>query len=66
MLVTTTTVVSFEVPKDSDELTKFVEHENMSEWYEHFVGPYITYTRKVKTYEIPQITYFEEKDNGEH
>ena len=59
MLVTTTVVISFEVPKDSDELTNFIDYHNMEEWEEYIAGPYITYTRKTKTYDIPHITYLE-------
>lgn len=58
MLVTTTVVISFEVPKDSNELNDFIDHHNMEEWEEHTAGPYITYTRKTKTYNISCITYF--------
>lgn len=58
MLITTTVTISFEVPKDSNELTNFIEHENMEEWEEHTAGPYITYTRIKKTYDVPHIGYF--------
>ena len=59
MLVTMVTTVSFEMPKDYDALMEFRTHENMESWEEHTAGPYITYTRKTKTYDIPHITYLE-------
>jgi len=58
MLVTKTITVSFEVPKDNDDLFKFREHEDLSEWEEHTAGPYVTYTMQMKTYEISNLTYF--------
>ena len=57
MLVTKTIAVSFEVPKDNDDLFTFREHEDLSEWEEIIAGPYITYTMYPMTYEISNLKY---------
>lgn len=58
MLVTKTIAVSFEVPKDNDDLSAFRGHEDLSEWEEIIAGPYVTYTMKQPmTYEISNLKY---------
>ena len=57
MLVTKTIVVSFEVPKDNDDLSAFRGHEDLSEWEKNIAGPYVTYTMKPMTYEVSNLKY---------
>ena len=47
MIVTVTTTVTFELPKEVDDAVQFVREHDMTEWREIADSGYVSYSKKM-------------------
>ena len=47
MMVTVTTTVTFELPKEADDAVQFVREHDMTEWREIADSGYVSYTKRM-------------------
>ena len=47
MMVTVTTTVTFELPREADDAVQFVSEHDMSEWKEIVDSGYTTYSKRL-------------------